>query len=135
MARVEPVQEQAMTATARPYEGKTCFVITPIKGELTATRRATDGLLDTVIKPVLQELGMKMEVAHRISTSGSITSQVIEHLLDDDLVIANLTEVKCERDVRARHQALLQAAGGLDRAPRHRSPLRYHDRAGDLLHG
>lgn len=82
-----------MTAIVRPYEGNTCFVITPIKGEFTATRRATDGLTDTGITPALQELGMRMEVAHRISTTGSITSQVIEHLLDDDLVIANLTEV------------------------------------------
>lgn len=32
-----------------------------------------------------------MEVAHRLSTSGSITKQVVEHLLESELVVANLT--------------------------------------------
>lgn len=44
-----------------------------------------------MIIPVLRELNFHVEVSHRISTSGSITNQVIEHLLSDDLVIANLT--------------------------------------------
>ncbi|MFA0607281.1 hypothetical protein [Vibrio amylolyticus] len=34
-----------------------------------------------------------MFVAHRIDTAGSITTQVIEHVLNDDLVIVNLTDL------------------------------------------
>lgn len=70
---------------------KQCFVVTPIGSEGSAIRRAADGLLDAVISPVCDELGLEMVVAHRIEQSGSITIQVINHLLKDELVIANLT--------------------------------------------
>ncbi len=72
---------------------KTCFVITPIGKENTATRRSTDGLISAILLPTLQELGFSMSVAHEISEPGSITKQIIERLLYDDLVIANLTEL------------------------------------------
>jgi len=74
--------------TAKPRHA---FVITPIGGTGSAIRRATDGLLDGVIRPVLSRLGLQAVAAHEIATSGSITRQVLEHILADDLVVANLT--------------------------------------------
>ena len=50
-------------------------------------------MISAVIRPVLKELGYETYVAHEISNPGSITKQVIEHVLYDKLVIANLTDL------------------------------------------
>jgi hypothetical protein len=68
-----------------------CFVVTPIGKDGSDIRRSADGLIDAVIEPVCKALELEMHVSHRIDTAGSITSQVIEHLLQDELVIVNLT--------------------------------------------
>ena len=70
---------------------KKCFVVTPIGKDGTEIRRSADGLIDSTIEPLCEMLELEMFVAHRIDTPGSITAQVIEHLLTDELVIANLT--------------------------------------------
>ncbi|WP_436873721.1 hypothetical protein [Kosakonia sacchari] len=74
-------------------EKKRCFVVTPIGSAESVTRRKAQGILDSVIKPLLHEQGFKVFVAHEISSLGSITKQILEHLLEDELVITNLTEL------------------------------------------
>jgi len=72
---------------------KTCFIISPLGPEESETRRKADGLINSVLRPILTSAGYKVIAPHEIDTPGSITLQVIEHLLKDDLVIANLTEL------------------------------------------
>lgn len=70
-----------------------CFVISRIGEENSAARREVDGLVDAVIKPAMAPLGLDVMVAHREVGSGSISKAIIEHLLEDELVIANLNEL------------------------------------------
>jgi len=70
---------------------KNCFIITPIDLPDTLTRRATDGLIQSVLRPTLESQGYTVIAPHEMSSPGSITRQVIEHLLNDNLVVANLT--------------------------------------------
>lgn len=72
-------------------EVKNCFVITPIGDESSDIRRSADGLIASAIRPVLKELDFNVVVPHEIPDPGSITRQVIEHLLNDPLVVANLS--------------------------------------------
>ena len=74
-------------------EFKTCFIITPIGNELSDTRRQADGVVKSVLRPLLTvEFSFsEVNVAHEISKTGSINNQVMSGILDSDLVIANLT--------------------------------------------
>lgn len=70
---------------------KTCFIVAPIGTEGTDIRRSTEGLLRAVLKPVLGKFDFDVVIAHEISTLGSITEQVVNHLLEADLVVADLS--------------------------------------------
>ncbi|MCY8824498.1 hypothetical protein [Bacillus atrophaeus] len=78
------------------YSEKSCFIVTPIGGDNTDVRRSAEGAIDAVIIPLLTEIGFELDnikVAHRMSQSGSINKQLITRILEDDLVIVNLTEL------------------------------------------
>lgn len=77
----------------KPEKKQTCFIISPLGSDDSETRRKADGLINAVLRPILTELDFDTVAPHEIDTPGSITRQVIQHLLEDDLVIANLTEL------------------------------------------
>ncbi len=74
-------------------ERKRCFVIAPIGREGGDTRRRSDQILRHVIDPVVTGLGYERALrADRISESGRISRQIIQHIVEDELVVADLTE-------------------------------------------
>ena len=71
---------------------KKCFIITPIGNENSDVFRKAKGVIESTIKPVLHEYGFNdIKPAYEINISGMINTQIINRIIDDDLVIANLT--------------------------------------------
>lgn len=70
---------------------KDCFIITPIGAMNSEIFNKADGLIRSVLKPILQEFGFRALPAYEIASSGSITKNLIKHIYEDELVIANLT--------------------------------------------
>src|SRR2546425_9368597 len=70
---------------------KICFFISPMGDEDRIVRRRADQLLRHVIKPATLRCGYRTIRADQISKPGIITSQIVQHLMDDPLVIADLT--------------------------------------------
>ena len=71
---------------------KICFVISPIGEADSDTRKRADLVLKYVIRPAVEACGYKAVRADEIDKPGMITSQVIQHVVSDPLVVADLTE-------------------------------------------
>ena len=71
---------------------KSCFVISPIGEPDSDTRKRADQILKHVVKPAVAECGYTAVRADEIDKPGIITSQVIQRVVTDPLVIADLTE-------------------------------------------
>lgn len=76
--------------SGKPKHGKTCFAATPIGGDGSEIRNRSDKILNHVITPVLEPMGYTITRADKIAQAGSITSQVIGHLVTSDIVIFDL---------------------------------------------
>jgi|GEM_PF-651639 hypothetical protein len=73
-------------------EVRECFVISPIGEAESETRKRSDQVLRHIIRPAVEECGYKAVRADEIDKPGIITSQVIQHVVSDPLVIADLSE-------------------------------------------
>ena len=71
---------------------KTIFIISPIGSEKSPDRIYFDKVRRHIIDPVAEEMGYSTIRADEIPRPGTITKQIIDHLLNDDLVIADMTE-------------------------------------------
>ncbi|MGE5458108.1 MAG: hypothetical protein ACM3RX_07120 [Methanococcaceae archaeon] len=72
---------------------KCCFVISPIGSDGSETRKRADQILKYVIEPAAKECGYDICVrADKLAEPGMITSQIIQHIVEDPLIIADLTE-------------------------------------------
>lgn len=71
---------------------KILFIISPIGGEDSPTRRYFNKVRRHIIDPVAKEMGYRTIRSDEIPRPGTITTQIINHLLKDDLVVADMTE-------------------------------------------
>src|ERR1051326_702264 len=71
---------------------KRCFVISPIGERGSQTRKRSDKVLNQIIRPAVKECGYKVFRADEIDQPGLITSQVVRHIIEDALIVADLTE-------------------------------------------
>ncbi len=72
--------------------GKKCFVISVIGDKGSEERRHADLLFDHIIKPVAEQAGYDtVKRGDHFDETGMITAQVVEAILNDDMVVADLT--------------------------------------------
>jgi len=71
--------------------GKICFVIAPIDKPDSDIRKRSDQVFNHIISPVVTPMGYRPVRADHISEPGIITSQIIQHVVDSPLVVADLT--------------------------------------------
>lgn len=99
-----------------------CFIVSPIGETGSEARKHADLVLNHLIIPALDELGLRAVRADNISKPGMITSQVMEHLVRSKLVIADLSfanpNVYYELAVRhAARRPAVQLTRSSDRLP------------------
>jgi len=68
-----------------------CFVISPIGEEGSAIREHADDVFDYIIKPAMDECGVKPFRADHVQEPGLISEQMFQAILKEDLCIAVLT--------------------------------------------
>ena len=68
-----------------------CFYVTPIGADGSEERKHADLFLGSIIEPALEEFGLNIVRADKISVAGIITRQIIEHIVRARLVIADLS--------------------------------------------
>lgn len=71
---------------------KECFIISPIGKPDSDTRKRSDTVLKHIITPAVSTKGYSPVRADNINDQGLITHQIIQHIIDAPLVIADLTE-------------------------------------------
>lgn len=70
---------------------KKCFVVTAIGEAGTDTRYNADNVLKHLINPICEELDIEVIRVDQESATGDINQSIINHLTQDDLVIADMT--------------------------------------------
>ena len=78
-------------STNNPTQKK-CFIISPIGNLDTPESERNDQVRDYIIKEAMGTLGYQAIRADEIDEAGSITSQIMQHIFEDDLVVADLTD-------------------------------------------
>ncbi|HTZ19365.1 MAG TPA: hypothetical protein VMC06_00660 [Opitutaceae bacterium] len=71
---------------------KNCFFISPIGSPDSPQRKRSDVLVRHLLQPILAEFDFQPVRADQITEPGLISTQVFQHILDDPLLICDLTD-------------------------------------------
>src|SRR5262245_16893228 len=71
---------------------RNCFVICPFGVPDSASRKRSDMVLEYVITPAVDAFKYSVNRADLAAQPGIVTVHVIQHLIEDNLVIADITE-------------------------------------------
>lgn len=77
----------------RKRHKKIAYVICPLGDKGSPTRKRANQILEYLIKPVVVRFGYEPHRPDRDLEGGIITNRIVEHLMKDALVIADLTDV------------------------------------------
>lgn len=86
----ELTQTYSSSAGTSEYD-KVCFYITPIGDEDSDIRKHSDLMLENIVSPALEEFGLTVVRADKISKPGMITKQILKYITNSKLVIADLS--------------------------------------------
>ena len=85
------VTDGPLTLHADAEFDRMCFFVSPIGEEGSEFRDHSDLILESLIRPAIEPLGLEVKRADHIQNPGLINKQVFEHLLQARLVIADLS--------------------------------------------
>lgn len=71
---------------------KNCFIICPIGSDGSETRKRSDTLFKHIIEPVCADCNFMPIRIDRENINGSLTNEIISHITNDQLVIADITD-------------------------------------------
>jgi len=115
--------------TSRVPPERTCFVISPIGDDDSEVRRRSDLFLNYIVRQAAEPHHLTVVRSDHISEPGIISSQIIEHMLRDAIVVADLTDhnanVFYELALRhAFHKPVIQLIMSGQQIPFYGAPLR-----------
>lgn len=71
---------------------RSAFVISPIGGDGSATREHADDVFDYIIKPAMDQCGIRCRRADHMNEPGKLTEQMFREISSSDVCVALLTE-------------------------------------------
>lgn len=75
----------------RSEKMRKCFVVSPIGQEGSEVRKRADQIFKYIISPVCEEAGFEPIRVDKLNQADSITQTIIDHLINSELVIADIT--------------------------------------------
>jgi hypothetical protein len=85
--------KRAAAQEPKPTSSKQCFVIAEIGDPVSEARTRANQFLHHIVIPVVSDCGYDVTRADLLDNPGTITRQIVQRLLEDDLVIADLTNL------------------------------------------